>query len=558
VDKLLSLLSVNGPQFTIIDGFRYLRCVYLTNGASLSGFTLTNGWGGLQDGGGGVNGGTATNCVLAGNLAGYGGGARDSLLNNCTLVGNSADYYGGGAYGCTLNHCSLAGNNANSYNGGGAYSCALTNCTLTTNSAGTVGGAHSSTLDNCTLTGNWCYYGGGAVQSSTLNNCTLTANSASYGGGAYYSMLHNCSLAGNSSSMGGGANDCVLNGCILTGNLADVSGGGAVACSLNNCTLTGNSATGTYAGGGGAYSCRLNNCITYFNYATNGPNFDAYYSTLNYCCTTPQPYYGVGNITNAPLFVSTNGWANLHLQSNSPCINAGNNSYATNATDLDGNPRIASGTVDIGAYEFQSPASVISYAWLHQFNLPINAATDSADPDGDGMSNRQEWIAGTDPTDATSALRLLTPVITPPGALLRWSSDTNHVYSILRAISLKSPAAFTVVCTNLPGLSPTTTWLDTTATLQGAAFYRVGADSANASVPLRLQMPVLVPATVVLRWSSVSNRTYFVERGSKLGPTSAFSLVQSNIPGQVGMTTCTDTNAIGVGPWFYRVGVSNP
>ena len=98
--------------------------------------------------------------------------------------------------------------------------------------------------------------------------------------------------------------------------------------------------------------CTLNNCIVYFNTASSGANYSG--STLNYCCTTPDPG-GVGNITYAPLFVNQAG-GNLHLQTNSPCINGGNNSYVIGTTDLDGNPRIASGIVDIGAYEFQGPA----------------------------------------------------------------------------------------------------------------------------------------------------------------------------------------------------------
>src|SRR5437867_6438182 len=43
VDKPLSLRSVNGPEFTTIDAGGLIRCVYLTDGTTFSGFTLTNG-----------------------------------------------------------------------------------------------------------------------------------------------------------------------------------------------------------------------------------------------------------------------------------------------------------------------------------------------------------------------------------------------------------------------------------------------------------------------------------------------------------------------------------
>jgi hypothetical protein len=42
----------------------------------------------------------------------------------------------------------------------------------------------------------------------------------------------------------------------------------------------------------------------------------------------------------------------FRLQPDSPCIDAGNNAYVTTATDLDGNPRISGGIVDVGGYEF--------------------------------------------------------------------------------------------------------------------------------------------------------------------------------------------------------------
>ena len=453
VDRSLSVRSVNGSQSTTIDGGGSIRCVNLINGATLSGFTVTNG---SAHYGGGVwcesTGAVVSNCVLAGNSAGYGGGAFGGMLNYCTLNGNAADgsaprsgYFGqgGGASFCTLNNCTLTNNFAR-IAGGAADICTLNNCALIANSALGDGDRQGGA--------------GGGASGCTLNNCTLTYN-----------------FAGGRTGQGGGASGSILNNCTLTYNDADVAspfslGGGAFGCILNNCTLTDN---GAGARGGGASGGTLNNCIVYFNY---GPysNYD-YSSILNYCCTTPNPGGGIGNITNSPLFVDLAS-GNLRLQSNSPCINAGLNSLAPAGPDLDGNPRIKAGTVDMGAYEFQAPVSMISYAWLQQYGLPTDGSADVGDPDGDGMTNWQEWRCGTDPRNAQSALRLLAP--TPVGAGL------------------------------------------------------------------------------VVRWESVADRTYFLERSTTAS--SGFTPVATGIPGRPGMTTYTDTNAIGKGPWFYRVGVGAP
>jgi hypothetical protein len=49
------------------------------------------------------------------------------------------------------------------------------------------------------------------------------------------------------------------------------------------------------------------------------------------------------------------------LRPASPCINAGNNSYITTATDKDGKPRIINGAVDMGPYEFGIPTIITTH-----------------------------------------------------------------------------------------------------------------------------------------------------------------------------------------------------
>ena len=203
----LTVRSVNGAQFTIIDGGHSNQCASLSSDASLSGFTLTNG---ASQYGAGASGGTLSNCVLSGNSAYNGGGAGGCTLNNCTLIGNSASNLGGGASDCTLINCTLTGNTANTnYNsgsGGGAYGCTLQNCTLAGNAAFYGGGAYHGTLTNCMLSGNLAYDGGGGANYCTLNNCTLDGNSATRGGGVMCCTLNNCRLSVNSAPDGAAEN----------------------------------------------------------------------------------------------------------------------------------------------------------------------------------------------------------------------------------------------------------------------------------------------------------------------------------------------------------------
>ena len=73
-----------------------------------------------------------------------------------------------------------------------------------------------------------------------------------------------------------------------------------------------------------------------------------------------------GNQSTDPVFVDLLG-DNVHLQAGSPMIDAGTNAASPEPTvDFDGDPRVAGGTVDIGADEYsKKPTVAISLSSLH-------------------------------------------------------------------------------------------------------------------------------------------------------------------------------------------------
>jgi uncharacterized protein (TIGR02145 family) len=119
------------------------------------------------------------------------------------------------------------------------------------------------------------------------------------------------------------------------------AGGTANNISIKNNIIMGFSASPIYCDYNAAGTIdvlAISNNNLYSNGNSNNPDFQS---------ITPTNYTNSGNITTDPLFVDAS-IGNFHLQSNSPCINAGINVGLT--TDYTGN--IIVELPDIGAYEY--------------------------------------------------------------------------------------------------------------------------------------------------------------------------------------------------------------
>jgi hypothetical protein len=247
------------------------------------------------------------------------------------------------------------------------------NCTHVIYNPATLALTNNAVIDGFTITGGRAYtspshtFGGGMYNCSsspTLVNITFISNEANFGGAIYNlnssPRLINVAIISNSAGYGGG----IYNS--------------SSSPTLINVTIAANTALGD---GGGVYNKTsapvFSNSILWGNIATNPTAtakqlyIESGTITLHYSCYAngTGDIYNPGtlttsdnNITSNPLFYNQTG-NDCRLTANSPCLDAGNDSYNTLNFDIRGKGysrkllkinATLTGTIDMGAYEYRA------------------------------------------------------------------------------------------------------------------------------------------------------------------------------------------------------------
>jgi hypothetical protein len=100
-------------------------------------------------------------------------------------------------------------------------------------------------------------------------------------------------------------------------------------------------------------------------------------------------------------------------------------------------------------------------------------ADPNADPDGDGTTNYQEYLAGTDPKNAASRFGAVGFNVEPNGDFtISWSSILDRNYQVQRSTDL-APNSWTFVSPVKPGTGAMLTHTDTPPPQATRVFYRI-------------------------------------------------------------------------------------
>jgi predicted outer membrane repeat protein len=223
---------------------------------------------------------------------------------------------------------------------------------------------NSLTINRNQFVGNSAVSGGGAIYANgssttvTVQANTFEQNTASNDGGAVYISEPTVTISDN----------------LVAGNTqtsSSSSGGGVWVNASSSLFFVNNTiVSNTSAGGGGGAAFQINGTAAVLNVFNNiicgnsgTPGADVWLAGTGeeriFSNNDANSIFGVwdlfeNNLDVDPQLVNPAS-GNYHLRSGSPCISAGTISAPSlPTTDLDGNPRIVGGTVDMGCYEYDN------------------------------------------------------------------------------------------------------------------------------------------------------------------------------------------------------------
>ena len=379
IGKAIRVASTDGPEATVIDAHRFGSVVTFQNGEGpnsiLEGFTIQNGAGtGISTEfyrGGGiycVNGSSPTiigNIIRDNDLTGEGCGiccigSSPTVVDNVITENFGYMSAGGAVYSYEGSPMILDNeivHNGVTYGGGGGiYLCfsaaIIDNNVIARNGAAghiSMGGgifAQGETvvpvISNNLIDDNWADWGGGISCDNSdlvIVNNIITKNRADVSWGGY----------GGGISASGLFSTLTITNNVIAGNTtiyegAGISLYGAIATVTNTILWNNNGEQSTDIWIGEDYWGHPAEMTILFSDLEGGQSSVVVESgcTLN---------WGAGMIDADPLFVDYTG-DDFHLTWPSPCRDSGDNSSVTETEDFEGDPRIALGTVDMGADEF--------------------------------------------------------------------------------------------------------------------------------------------------------------------------------------------------------------
>jgi PKD repeat protein len=318
IDFPLTVQGIYGPRSTVVAraGAAYFRPFWLAHSnALLNSITVSNGLSSDSTGAG--------NILLAG-----------GVISNCIITKGSINNYGGRGAGI--------------YQTGGL----LTGVLIRNNSCV---GSPTPRADALYMSGGMaeqcvvCNDGGGAVEpvwvaGGVLRQSTICSNRNGTATGGFCltgGRMENCLVFSNSTTGTGGA------------------GGGSIGGGvLLNCTVTRNSATNAGVGGVTCSAGVITNSIIHGNTGTLLNDYNGAVSSAWYSCASELTAGLQGNVTGDPNFRNAAG-LDFHLRGGSSCIDQGITlAGMANQIDLDGNPRVVGGKVDMGSYEAKSQGTI--------------------------------------------------------------------------------------------------------------------------------------------------------------------------------------------------------